>query len=256
MSTATVRAQSASSTSTSPAEDGPAGQIGSQEGQPRPPSARREPGPGESGEFRRAANWKNPRVATILETAAACFSKGGFTATTLADIGKELGLRKSIVHYYFASKAALVHEVQSLAYSRYLDIVRDALSSPLKAGDGAGGAVDRTRVSSGFRQLWRRLAEDTSIRGLNIELWSEGRRDAELSGMADALQVETHRLLTEHLREAGTREDVSAEDLATLTLAVLDGLTVLAERESTGDRAARAFEAYVQLLQCPRDTSQ
>ena len=55
----------------------------------------------------RSADWENPRVASILSAAAKCFARKGFTATTLAEIGKELGLRKSIVHYYFASKAAL-----------------------------------------------------------------------------------------------------------------------------------------------------
>ena len=58
-------------------------------------------------EFPRSVNWKNKRVAAILETAASCFSRGGFTSTTLADIGRELGLRKSIVHYYFASSLPL-----------------------------------------------------------------------------------------------------------------------------------------------------
>ncbi len=200
----------------------------------------------------------------ILETAASCFSKGGFTATTLADIGKELGLRKSIVHYYFASKAALVHEVQSLAYSRYLDIVRGALaasenaSSRNRKAERSGSARQSSpprRISNGFRSLWRKLAEDDSVRGLNIELWSEGRRDAELSSMADALQEETHRLLSEHLSEALSRKDLSPEDLATLTLAVLDGLTVLAERAGTDERADRAFDAYVRLLESSADGS-
>src|SRR5579862_410108 len=65
----------------------------------------------------RAVDWANPRVAAILNAAAKCFARKGFSATTLAEIGKELGLRKSIVHYYFASKAALIHEVQSFTYN-------------------------------------------------------------------------------------------------------------------------------------------
>ena len=44
----------------------------------------------------RSADWENPRVASILSAAAKCFARKGFTATTLAEIGKELGLRKSI----------------------------------------------------------------------------------------------------------------------------------------------------------------
>ena len=73
----------------------------------------------ENGAAPRSADWENPRVASILSAAAKCFARKGFTATTLAEIGKELGLRKSIVHYYFASKAALIHEVQSFTYHRY-----------------------------------------------------------------------------------------------------------------------------------------
>ena len=77
----------------------------------------------------RSADWENPRVASILSAAAKCFARKGFTATTLAEIGKELGLRKSIVHYYFASKAALIHEVQSYTYHRYLDRLREAIKN-------------------------------------------------------------------------------------------------------------------------------
>jgi AcrR family transcriptional regulator len=175
-------------------------------------------------------NWSNPRVAAILETAAACFSKGGFTATTLADIGKELGLRKSIVHYYFASKAALVHEVQSFAYGRFLDGVRKTLDS----GGGGLGA------------LWSTLRNASDLRGLSIELWSEGRRDAELAARANVLQDEIQRQISEQLRSTG--HAASADDLALLSLAVLDGLTVLAERDGNDDRASRAYASYMRLL--------
>jgi hypothetical protein len=42
----------------------------------------------------RAVDWNNPRVAAILTAAAKCFARKGFSSTTLAEIGKELGLRK------------------------------------------------------------------------------------------------------------------------------------------------------------------
>src|SRR6188472_3575831 len=83
----------------------------------------------ENGAASRSADWENPRVASILSAAAKCFARKGFTATTLAEIGKELGLRKSIVHYYFASKAALIQEVQSFSYKLTLRAIREALSS-------------------------------------------------------------------------------------------------------------------------------
>ena len=92
----------------------------------------------------RSADWENPRVASILSAAAKCFARKGFTATTLAEIGKELGLRKSIVHYYFASKAALIHEVQSYTYHRYLDRLREAI----KNGDGSVAQTTKQADSS------------------------------------------------------------------------------------------------------------
>ncbi|MBN1605854.1 MAG: helix-turn-helix transcriptional regulator, partial [Polyangiaceae bacterium] len=82
----------------------------------------------------RTVDWENPRVAAILMAAAKCFARKGFSATTLAEIGKELGLRKSIVHYYFASKAALIHEVQSFTYRKYLEQVRESIASGAEGG--------------------------------------------------------------------------------------------------------------------------
>src|SRR5258705_8092831 len=95
----------------------------------------------------RAVDWGNPRVAAILTAAAKCFSRKGFSTTTLAEIGKELGLRKSIVHYYFASKAALIHEVQSFTYHKYLDRVREVLSS-------SSDTSQQGRAMDALRSLW------------------------------------------------------------------------------------------------------
>lgn len=192
----------------------------------------------ESGEFPRSVNWNNPRVRAILETASECFAKGGFTATTLADIGRELGLRKSIVHYYFTSKAALVHEVQSFVYGRYLDTIRGNVEGLTSGGIGAG-----------LRALFGLMSESSAIRGLNIELWSEGRRDPELRARAETLQEEARALVANHLAKNGQLNAEQADDLATVTLSLLDGLMVLAEREGSDSRARRAFDAYVALLE-------
>src|SRR5437773_11602010 len=95
----------------------------------------------------RAVDWNNPRVAAILTAAAKCFARKGFSSTTLAEIGKELGLRKSIVHYYFASKAALIHEVQAFTYNKYLDRVREVLATS-KETSQQGRAMDA------LKSLW------------------------------------------------------------------------------------------------------
>ncbi len=223
------------------------------------------------GEFPRAVDWSNPRVAAILDAAAQCFSSRGFTATTLADIGKELGLRKSIVHYYFKSKSTLVEEVQSFAYSRYVELIEstlfpharetsesDVASSSRRAepvseppASAARAVGSRDRLRAGLKGLWDELKNQGAIRGLNLELWSEGRRNDELALRAQTLEAEAHRLIKDFITDnkpTPIQNEVEADDLATLTLAILDGLNVREEREGPNMRTTRAFETFLTLL--------
>ncbi len=186
----------------------------------------------------RTVDWNNPRVAAILEAAAKCFSRKGFSATTLAEIGKELGLRKSIVHYYFASKAALIHEVQSYTYFRYLERVRDAVRSDLGPGE---------RSAKGIHALWE-AAGDGNV-GLNIEVWSASRNDEELKRRAAALQKEKRKLVAQSIAEMlGADPSRIRESLCTLVLSVLNGLTVCEYVEGEAAKAQEAFDIFVSLL--------
>jgi len=213
------------------------------------------------GEFPRSVNWSNPRVAAILDAAAQCFSSRGFTATTLADIGKELGLRKSIVHYYFKSKSTLVEEVQSFAYSRYIDMIEKALWGAFtRASDGpvseppasaARSLSHREPLALGLKRLWEELKGQHAMRGLNLELWSEGRRNDELALRARTLEAEAHTLIRRFIIEnkpTPVQTEVEADDLATLVLALIDGLNVRDEREGANLKTSRAFETFLALL--------
>ena len=186
----------------------------------------------------RAVDWANPRVAAILNAAAKCFARKGFSATTLAEIGKELGLRKSIVHYYFASKAALIHEVQSFTYNKYLERVREVLATT-KETSHEGRAMDA------LRSLWE--ARSSTNVGLNIEVWSAARRDAELKRRAAGLQRDARQVVRDAV--AGSAKSPRSEALATLVLAVLNGLSVTEYLEGDELKAKEAYEAFLGLLQ-------
>jgi len=190
----------------------------------------------------RAVDWANPRVAAILNAAAKCFARKGFSATTLAEIGKELGLRKSIVHYYFASKAALIHEVQSFTYNKYLERVREVLSTT-KETSQQGRAMDA------LRSLWE-TRSSTNV-GLNIEVWSASRNDAELRRRAAGLVTEKRRLVAEGISAVlgnDTAKRVHSEALSTLILAVLDGLSVASYIEGEAAKADDAYRLFLYLL--------
>jgi AcrR family transcriptional regulator len=190
----------------------------------------------------RAVDWENPRVAAILTAAAKCFSRSGFSATTLAEIGKELGLRKSIVHYYFASKAALIHEVQSFTYRKFLDRVREVTST---TADVTGVA----RARKALEALWEAMQSDQTAAGLNIEVWSAARRDVELKRRAAMLQQDARQIIDEALASAGdVAKRPSLEGLPVLVQAVLNGLSISECVEDNPQQARKAYEAFLYLL--------
>lgn len=190
----------------------------------------------------RSVDWNNPRVSAILEAAAKCFARKGFSATTLAEIGKELGLRKSIVHYYFASKAALIHEVQSFTYHKYLSQVHTAMAM--------AGPSPLERAAACVQAMWSASTEDNV--GLNIEVWSSSRNDDELKRRASALQLETRKLVRDALNEMLGPDTIqrmgSVEPVCTLMLGVLNGLSVSQYLGGDPNETQRAYEIFLKML--------
>jgi AcrR family transcriptional regulator len=195
----------------------------------------------DNGTPTKAVDWENPRVAAILSAAAKCFARKGFSATTLAEIGKELGLRKSIVHYYFASKAALIHEVQSYTYNKYLARVKEAIAS-----DSSGNRAVNALVS-----LWDAIQNNKTGTGLNIEVWSAARRDSELKRRASGLHRDAQQIIADSVAEAlkAHGHDLARKDVvATLILAVLNGLSVTEYLEDDERKAREAYDLFIKLL--------
>lgn len=192
----------------------------------------------------KAVDWNNPRVASILSAAAKCFARKGFSATTLAEIGKELGLRKSIVHYYFASKAALIHEVQSYSQHKYLARVQDAIKA-------TSDTEPQQRLVNALRSLWEVLEANRTAMHLNIEVWSASRRDAELQRRAALLQQDARHLISEGIADVlkvDAAQFPQMRALSTLVLAVLNGLAVAEFLEGEESGAKEAFDTFLYLL--------
>ncbi|MCA9630776.1 MAG: helix-turn-helix transcriptional regulator [Myxococcales bacterium] len=193
----------------------------------------------------RAVDWDNPRVASILAAAATCFARKGFSATTLAEIGKELGLRKSIVHYYFASKAALIHEVQSYTYHRHLDGVRAALNQ-VPSEDSP-----TRRAMSALNALWGALKDNRTTLWLNIEVWASARRDEELKRRAAALHQDSRKLVQEGMADVlGDPQALGGQlvPVSSLIIAVLNGLSVAEYLEGDDAKADEAYQLFLLLL--------
>ncbi len=201
-------------------------------------------GAGDGEAAPRGVDWENPRVAAILSAAAKCFARKGFSATTLAEIGKELGLRKSIVHYYFASKAALIHEVQSYSQHKYLERVKDALRA-------TESDEPKRRMMSALGSLWDMLESNRTNMHLNIEVWSASRRDPELRRRAAVLQKDAKQLIGDGIADVlkvPKDQFPQMQALSTLILAVLNGLAVAEFLEGDDKEAKAAYDTFLYLL--------
>lgn len=188
----------------------------------------------------RSKAMRNPRVRGLIEAAAHCFAERGVGATTLADISRELGLRKSIIHYYFDNKDALLERVQEYSSDQYLRVLKESLASPGSSTPGQG--------RQGLERVWGALREGSANPGLAIELMSEGRRDEDLRARARSTEDQAQSLVTDHLKDALGKDQAEAEPLAWATLALLHGLMLLSNLEGTADRAEGAITAYLELL--------
>jgi AcrR family transcriptional regulator len=187
----------------------------------------------------RSKAMRNPRVRGLIEAAAHCFGERGVGATTLADISRELGLRKSIIHYYFDNKDALLERVQEYSADQYLQVLKESLT---------GADPESAEGRAGLVRVWTALREGSANPGLAIELMSEGRRDEDLRARARSTEDQAQSLVAEHLASALGQGRTETEPLAWATLALLHGLMLLSNLEGTADRAEAAFSAYLELL--------
>lgn len=165
----------------------------------------------------------------LLAAALRVVEREGLAAATTRRVAAEAGLPLGAVHYWFSDKRQLVA------------VVTDALLQEVR--ERAGGAAD-------LPDAHRRLAGVPAGRQLAlVELTTAALRDPELHHLARR-QYEAYR--TTALQQLGALGDVGADALpggadalATLVVAVLDGLTLSSLADDDG---ARRSEAAVALL--------
>lgn len=84
-------------------------------------------------------------VTEVLDKAAALFATRGFAATSLQDIAKEIGLSRTSIYYYFASKEALLEELVRGITQRTAEIFADL--------DGEAGVSHAANLAEAARRL-------------------------------------------------------------------------------------------------------
>ncbi len=191
----------------------------------------------------RTADWTNPRVVQILDAAARCFERKGFASTTVQEIADEADMTKSMIHYYFENKQALIGELQVFVYERYLRKVESKLAE--LGGETAG------RAHEALGQAFE-IVRDKGFLKLQLELLAEAGRDPEIMKRLGALQARSRAVVGAGvdavLGPKGKKLPIPTEVLSALISAVLHGLRVFEYVEGDDAPTKEAYELFIGLL--------
>ncbi len=174
------------------------------------------------------------RVAVILQAACRVVVRDGAHALRMAEVAREAGVSKALLHYYFSTRQELVRA--AFAYSSDL------------WDDGVRGRLDRAPSGLARVELYLLASVDSSEpyneqRALWNEVWSSLRVDSELRPLVqDAYRSWTQRLVSlieEGRSDGSVPKEVSARRAGERLAAFADGLDSMLYLGLTDRRKAR-----------------
>lgn len=183
------------------------------------------------------------RRAELVQAAIQVATREGLAATTTRRIAQELGISVGIVHYCFRSKEELLHEVIRVISDAQVVAARSAITP---GGDLAGS------VRNAFLGFWQLVEATPQEQLLTYELTSWALRNAETEPLAReqrASQLAGIEAILAAISAATEVEwKVPAEQLARMTLAITDGVTLgwLVDRDTAN--AVQTLETFADQL--------
>lgn len=173
------------------------------------------------GDLRRRPTRDEVRRA-VLDAAAQVFARRGIDGASVDDVAAAAGFTKGAVYSNFGSKEGLVAALVEDRTSAYLDL-------GLEAVDRAGATlVERARLLGD--RLTSASDEQRDWHLLFLELWQRAVRAEEVDGAfvdrRRELRGAVTRAIEAHAEEAGGSLPMPADELATLLLALSNGLAI------------------------------
>lgn len=150
-----------------------------------------------------------------------CVASSGFAGATFDNVARQAGVSRGLLHYYFSTKERLLAEVVRRECQIRLELLNQAIAA-------AGGADDL--IDALVRSFEELMGEGSSDVVMFYELLTLAQRNdgiaAELAELARSLRLQLAQALQAG-SEAGVFElRAPADDVATLLLALADGVMV------------------------------
>lgn len=158
----------------------------------------------------------------LLAAAARVFARQGIDGASLDDVAAAAGFTKGAVYSNFGSKEGLVTALVEERTSAYLEVGLDAVSdTSLTLAERAQRLGDRLTAESDEQRDWHLLF---------LELWARAVRSGAGAGPFLERRRELHAVVSAafaaHAREAGVTPTLAPDELATMLMALSNGLAI------------------------------
>lgn len=158
----------------------------------------------------------------LLDAAAQVFARRGIDAASLDDVAAAAGFTKGAVYSNFGSKDGLVAALADDRVTAYLDLGLDAVSDV--------EVPFAVRVQGLGDQLTSAFDEQRDWTLLFLELWQRavrsGRADTAFRDRRRGLHASITAAIVHHFGEAGTPMPLPPEEMATVLMALSNGLAI------------------------------
>jgi len=180
----------------------------------------------------------SPTARRLVNAARTLLARGGFEALTVEGVAAEAGAYRDSVRYYFGSKAAFIAAVvDSLAHDQSVAAVAETRAQP--AGEGRVHAL-----VAGDRKL---VDDRDSFRDF-FAIFPHVLLDEELRARVAALYDWYRGLYAGGMGGAGGEADARLRGLASLMVAMTDGLAVQKLLDPEGVKLEPLFALWEEIL--------
>ena len=158
-------------------------------------------------------------VLRILEAAEVCFGARGYARSSMADIARNAGVAKSLLHYHFHSKSTMFLAVQMRLFEGLMREVKGAVQD---------GGLTQDRLRNAMYQVFDDLASDRKRARLLLELhaWEEPEKQEQLRRFTQDLRIMLIDGINELVGTEGLVPGITPEGLADVVLITFRGILV------------------------------
>lgn len=177
----------------------------------------------------------------LLEAAISCLQEKGYARTTARDLVAASDTNLASIGYHFGSKEGLLNAAVIEAFQRWLKPLIALAAEPRPA-------TPLERLRRGLVGVTDSLEENRPLVAAAVEAWAQLPRSADLRIAMKASYDDFHGAIAATVRdafaEAGAAAEIDADALATLIIALFDGLLIRWQLDPEAPpSAARLIEA-------------